>query len=270
MSKKILVILLVMGAMSVVACAPQTQATDQPIASATSEPNSPLATRMPPDRPVLTPPSEAGAIPAEVLAQAIGDLVQRTAAEPNQIEVVSAEPVVWNDGSLGCPKPGVDYIQVLIDGYRIVLKYAGREYDYHAGPSSIILCERTLVEANSTPITIIITPRITPVAGGGGIVIPTSVPGASLVDQAKIDLAARLAIDVNSIEVVSEQVVEWPDSSLGCPQEGMAYLQVITPGTHIQLRVGDQIYSYHSGRGGPPFLCENPVVGFAGPGTVEK
>jgi hypothetical protein len=264
MYKTISTFLLALCAIGVMACAPQTPAT----ASATPRGDSPLPTRLPPDRPVVTPQPEGGAAPAELLEQAIDDLMQRTGARADEIEVLSAEPVTWRDGSLGCAKPGVDYIQVLIDGYRIVLKYAGREYDYHAGPSSIFLCDRALTGV--TPITIIVSPRVTPIVGGGGIVIPTSVPGASLVDQAKADLAARLSIDVNSIEVVSAEAVEWADSSLGCPREGMAYLQVITPGTHILLRAGDQVYSYHSGRAGPPFLCENPVIGSAGPGTLDK
>lgn len=266
MSHKILMGLLTLIALGVMACAPQALATRPSV-----EPDSPLVTRTPPDRPALTPGSEAsGDVPAALLQQAIDDLMQRTAANADEIEVVSAAPVTWNDGGLGCAKPGVDYIQVLIEGYRVVLKYAGREYDYHAGPSSIFLCDRAILQPGATPITIIVSPRLTPIVGGGGIVVPTSVPGASLVDQARTDLAARLSIEVDSIEVVSAEAVEWPDSSLGCPREGMAYLQVIIEGTHIQLRVGDALYSYHSGRGGPPFLCENPVIGPVGPGTVEK
>ena len=71
------------------------------------------------------------------------------------------------------------------------------------------------------------------------------------------DLAARLGVDEASIVVVDEQEVEWPDSSVGCPQPGMDYLQVITPGRLIILEVGGTRYEYHAGAGAP-FLCENP------------
>ena len=35
---------------------------------------------------------------------------------PEQLVMVRAESVVWNDGSLGCPAPGMDYTQALING----------------------------------------------------------------------------------------------------------------------------------------------------------
>lgn len=74
------------------------------------------------------------------------------------------------------------------------------------------------------------------------------------------DLAQRLAIPVEEVTVVEVAEVEWPDASVGCPQPGMMYAQVITPGQLITLQAGGQTYSYHSGRGGQPFLCENPAA----------
>ncbi len=66
-----------------------------------------------------------------------------------------------------------------------------------------------------------------------------------LVGQARTDLAARLGIAPESIVVESLQTVEWPDSSLGCPQPGRTYAQVITPGVLILLRANGQTYEYH-------------------------
>jgi hypothetical protein len=45
--------------------------------------------------------------------------------------IVSAEAVTWNDGSLGCPKPGVMYTQALVDGFRVVVAAGDRQLDYH-------------------------------------------------------------------------------------------------------------------------------------------
>ena len=75
------------------------------------------------------------------------------------------------------------------------------------------------------------------------------------------DLARRLAIPVAEVTVVEMVEMEWPDASVGCPQPDMMYAQVITPGTLITLEAGGQTYAYHSGRGGQPFLCENPAQG---------
>jgi hypothetical protein len=47
--------------------------------------------------------------------------------------VVSAEPQTWNDGSLGCPKPGFAYTQSIVDGYHVVVKASDRTLDYRFG-----------------------------------------------------------------------------------------------------------------------------------------
>lgn len=60
------------------------------------------------------------------------------------------------------------------------------------------------------------------------------------------DLADRLEILPDAIEVVEVMQVDWADTSLGCPEPRMMYAQVITPGFLIQLKVGEQVYDYHS------------------------
>lgn len=79
------------------------------------------------------------------------------------------------------------------------------------------------------------------------------------VGQAVDDLAAMLGIAPSTIEIVSVEMVIWPDGSLGCPQPGMAYLQVLQDGLRIRLAVDAVIYEYHSGGRRAPFLCKNPV-----------
>jgi hypothetical protein len=49
----------------------------------------------------------------------------------DQITLSDIKPVVWRDAGLGCPKPGVDYIQVETPGYQIVLEAQGKTYNYH-------------------------------------------------------------------------------------------------------------------------------------------
>src|SRR5689334_14927307 len=40
------------------------------------------------------------------------------------------EQDVFGDTSLGCPKPGFMYAQVITHGYKIIINYAGVSYDY--------------------------------------------------------------------------------------------------------------------------------------------
>ena len=77
----------------------------------------------------------------------------------------------------------------------------------------------------------------------------------AVVQQVSQDLAARLGIDESEITVVGVEIVEWSDSSLGCPAPGYAYAQVITPGFQIILESGAQQYDYHTDSNGNFVLC---------------
>ncbi len=83
------------------------------------------------------------------------------------------------------------------------------------------------------------------------------------ITEATDDLAARLAIDPADVEVLSAVLVTWPDASLGCPQPGMQYAQVLTDGSIIELGVGEGddmvVYRYHTGGSRGPFLCDQPL-----------
>lgn len=87
------------------------------------------------------------------------------------------------------------------------------------------------------------------------VTVTPDIASSSLVLQAIDDLAARLGVAPDVIDVVRVEEVDWPDGSLGCPQPDMRYPQVLVNGSFIQLQVGNQTYHYHSGGGRPPFLC---------------
>jgi len=69
---------------------------------------------------------------------------------------------------------------------------------------------------------------------------------SDLVAQSRADLAARLGIAPELTETVSVEDVDWRDSSLGVPQAGMMYAQVMTPGYRIVLRANNRQYVYHA------------------------
>ena len=68
---------------------------------------------------------------AESVRQARLDLAGRLGIAPVDISVARAEPAEWRDASLGLPRPGEFYAQVITPGYRIVLDAAGAQYAYH-------------------------------------------------------------------------------------------------------------------------------------------
>lgn len=72
------------------------------------------------------------------------------------------------------------------------------------------------------------------------------------------DLAARLDIPTDQVTVVSVEFVQWRDSSLGCPQPGMVYAQVITPGYRIVLEAEGILFEYHTAKDrDSAFLCKS-------------
>ena len=80
-----------------------------------------------------------------------------------------------------------------------------------------------------------------------------------LATQAREDLAGRISVPVDQIEVLEAEAVIWPDASLGCPQPGMRYKQVPTDGALIRLQAMGRVYEYHRGEGRGLFLCKRPL-----------
>jgi hypothetical protein len=90
-----------------------------------------------------TPAGQPELINAPQVQQAKEDLAKRLEMETAAIEVVRVEAVVWPDTSMGCPRPGMRYLQVPQDGLLIVLQAGDKQYEYHSGGvRPPFLCEK--------------------------------------------------------------------------------------------------------------------------------
>ncbi|NOY62556.1 MAG: hypothetical protein GXP10_05260 [Gammaproteobacteria bacterium] len=103
-----------------------------------------------------------------------------------------------------------------------------------------------------TPVPMNSTPVVQPAPGSPNPSLDEFVP------IAMADLSNRLNIAVDEIEFLSIKEVTWRDGSLGCPEAGMAYLQVLSSGQQMILRVNGQDYYYHSGKSGVFNYCGDP------------
>lgn len=76
-------------------------------------------------------------------------------------------------------------------------------------------------------------------------------------ELARQTLAKQNGLPIKKLEVDSVKAVQWPDSSLGCPQPGMMYAQVITPGYQVTLMdtANGDIHFVHVGAG-RVIVCE--------------
>jgi hypothetical protein len=94
----------------------------------------------PADFPISTP--IVGEVPDAILEKIITDLVNRTNPDKQKIKVIRSESITWNDGALGCPKPGEFYTQALVNGYWVILQVDETSYDYRVSDSGYFtLCE---------------------------------------------------------------------------------------------------------------------------------
>jgi hypothetical protein len=80
-----------------------------------------------------------------------------------------------------------------------------------------------------------------------------------LVDQAKEDLAKRLQLSVDQIDLLRVVPAKWPYDSVGCPLPSGEGVDTSTPGYQILLNANDQEYMYHTdGRGWIGFCNVKP------------
>jgi hypothetical protein len=105
----------------------------------------------------------------------------------------------------------------------------------------------------STPTSPLSPPPKPPTGTAGEAAIP---PGAEqVVALARRDLAQRLKRTEATISVASIEAVDWSDASLGCPEPGMVYAQMITPGYRLILVANGERYEYHTDQGQRAFYC---------------
>jgi hypothetical protein len=113
------------------ACAANSGATPTPGAAGapgSSASPSPLPSSRGP-APRESPASEGQA--AAAVDAARRDAAQRLNTSPESLRVEDVESRQWPDRSLGCPRQGVLYAQVLTPGYLIVLSSGSRRLEYH-------------------------------------------------------------------------------------------------------------------------------------------
>ena len=94
--------------------------------------------------------------------------------------------------------------------------------------------------------------------------VPDQQPATSneLQSRARMVLAARLSVPAESLTLINDEAVQWPDASLGCPQGGMMYAQVITPGRRMTFRHNENTYEVHTADASSsikPVSCEGGV-----------
>jgi hypothetical protein len=118
----------------------------------------------------------------------------------------------------------------------------------------------TLLEINPFPEAIDPALTLEPSRADSGE--PTVVPPAAATPGTSGEtarLTAAIAEDLGvlpeTVQVISMEPRNWPDSSLGCPQPDMLYAQVVTPGYLVLVDVSGERIEYHTDERGTVVRC---------------
>lgn len=261
---------------------PEAIVTPNPTPESTGEPQAMGPAREPvtPSPPPPTPPSasptgtpaglsaaptgESGGQPlppdpalALLVTVARADLANRLKVTEGDITLVSAQQTEMPAGSLGCGEAEERENHGIILGTEIVLAAGGAEYSYRSDDVRLVPCSPDDFPGGHAPIFVTgaglprmtrSVPEIPRKSTASPPDFPTKTAGQQqpAVASAIADLAARLKVPETQIAVSRIEEVEWRDASLGCPQPGMMYAQVITPGYRIVLQADGKTYEYHA------------------------
>ena len=90
----------------------------------------------------------------------------------------------------------------------------------------------------------------------GGALAQPGKPEAEAAALAQRTLASSLSVAVDQITIARVLPAEWRDSSLGCPEPGMMYTQVLTRGFDVKLRHAEREHTVHVA-GGRAVVCSS-------------
>ncbi|MBI4267496.1 MAG: hypothetical protein HY662_01780, partial [Chloroflexi bacterium] len=85
----------------------------------------------------------------------------------------------------------------------------------------------------STPSTRTPAPTSKPATTSTPSTVSLTAEQQQAVDLSAANLATKLSVDRSKISLVKIEAVSWPDTSLGVPEPGKAYAQVIVPGYKV-------------------------------------
>lgn len=160
----------------------------------------------------------------ELVARELSTRVERIATS-------SVEPAQWPDAALGCPEAGMQYAQVLTDGFRVRLSAAGREYEVHVAGTQAVLCTDTKGPAK-------------PEAGA------RAMETARAAQAARRGLAKRLGLALADVKLATVREIDAATAAEGCllPEgtSGRAY--------EVHLTANGQTYRYRA-RDGQAVSC---------------
>ena len=202
--------------------------------------------------------SDGGALPQPTLPPEVAEQVldDATRAGGGYEPIISdTKEVRFSDASADCPssdpQPGGE------TGYQITVDVGSRELNYLVtGDGEVLVC----AESGLRPLEAVegamgddpSDGAGTTLAGGGdeydsespADAVSPGVLTQALLDAIVADAAQRAGVAPSEVVVLSSEQQIFNDSSLGCPEPGRVYTQVLTPGHRVLVDAGGETYDY--------------------------
>lgn len=223
-----------------------------PTTAPTQSPDASTPTSVPTTEATETTPALGGAVAADIVDVTRVSLAVYLGVSADDLTLSDSQEQTWSDGSLGCPAPNRAYTQAIIEGYLIVFSDGQQNYSIHTSldGNPLILCQ------DGSPTVLDRADLVDPAESES---MTQALPDGmqQMLDLAMERLAADQGVAKSDVAVITSEPATWSDSSLGCPQPGVDYLQVITEGYRFVLEVNTQQYEVHTDTDRSVVFCPN-------------
>jgi len=180
---------------------------------------------VPPDDGSPVPPEIAPDLTAALAEYAARDLGLRLGVGRDEVRVAAVVPVTFPDLCLGFPESEeTACAEAIAEGAIVFLEHAGSTYRYHVAPSAGL--RATNFET-------------------GVVTVEPDADLYSVQPAMRQDLASRLGVGPDAVQVVSFRLVTWRDGCLGVHRPGEACTQALVDGFLAELAGPDgRVYRY--------------------------
>jgi hypothetical protein len=189
-------------------------------------------------------------LPPGVSDEILEDAAARVDVPEQEIEVASIEPATFEDSALGCHD--VQGEDGEVKGFRVVLQVTDGELDYRVDEEGdFLLCISTSTAVASDE-------GLDNEAREGSEVEMSDLSHGlpkDLLNAILSDAASVASVDASQVSLISAKEEVFSDGSLGCPQKGQSYIQVLTPGWIVMVDAGGTVLEYHASTAGAYILC---------------
>jgi len=169
-----------------------------------------------------------------------GDLALQLDVDIDDVKVASFEHVKWSDGCIGVHHPAASCLQGIVEGYLAFLEVDGQQYRYHGSIAGAYVDVWALSDEYMI---------VDPIAGDDGQGSGGDAGGRIKEPRQAMreDLAEKLGVDVDDVEIEDFDEVIWPDGCVGVYRHDALCTQALVDGWLAFLKVDgdDTEYRYH-------------------------